>query len=116
MSVIHESDGKMTRYDLGGEVIAAARHHADGWVIYDRDGGHSDPVKDQDEARAILAAWDHRKAARTDLQRFAASYKHSREHLEQAIRRAHQAGVPQTQIAADSGFSRQWIRHLLQRP
>ena len=44
--IIHATGTEMTRYDLMGEVVARARATPEGWVITDRDGGHSQPVAD----------------------------------------------------------------------
>lgn len=110
------SNEQMISYGPGGEVVAVACHHEDGWVIYTAHGpGYSDPIPDDDQARRVLAAWDAKEAALSDLRRAAAAYAAARERLEDKILDADAAGVPQTQIAQASGFSRQWVRHLLGR-
>lgn len=65
------------------------------------------------QARETLARHDRHRAARAIVQTARANYEQARSHLEATILGAHEAGVPQTVIAADSGFSRQWVRHLL---
>lgn len=115
MTIIHDGDGEMTRYDLTGEVVARARATPDGWVITDPDGGQSDPIPGAGQAREALAAWDHAEAAKVPLRRAAQAYRQARKALEDAIRAAHDAGVPQTQIAEIAGFTRQWIRQMLRR-
>jgi len=115
MCVIQASD-KMTRYNLGGEIIATARLTGEGWVITDPDGNQSDPIQNTAQARERLTRWDSAQAARETVRSAASAHQQARQQLEEAIRHAAQCGVPQTQIATDSGFSRQWIRHLLQQP
>ena len=115
MSVIHESDGKMTRYDLDGSVVAIALLTGEGWVITDPPGHQSEPIQNTGEARERLTGWNSSEAARETVRLAADAHQRTRQQLEDAIRHAAACGVPQTQIAADSGFSRQWVRHLLQQ-
>jgi hypothetical protein len=112
---LYETSDTVTRYDLTGEVVARAKRTPDGWVITGPGGGQSEPIPDAAEARQRLAAWDQGEAAVEALRRALEAYRQARQQLEDAIRQAYEAGVPQTQIAQVSGFSRQWIRHLLQR-
>jgi predicted transcriptional regulator len=56
---------------------------------------------------------DERARARARVRAARVAAATVRAELDQAIREAHAAGVPQTQIAEDSGFSRVWIRHIL---
>lgn len=56
---------------------------------------------------------ESRDQARSRVRSARAAGVAARTQLERAIRDAHAAGVPQTQIAEDSGFTRVWIRHLL---
>src|SRR5262249_7295624 len=116
MSVIHESDGKMTRYNLDGSVAAVALLMGDGWVITDPAGNRAGGIPSTSQAREALAQGDSGEAAGETVRSAAAEHQAARGRLEEAIRHAAGCGVPQTQIAADSGFSRQWVRHLLRQP
>lgn len=113
MSIIHDGDGQMTRYDLGGQVIARAARTDAGWVITDTSGCQSEPIPDTGQARERLAGWDRLDCCRAALRAATDAYGRARQDLEETIRRAADEGVPQTQIARISGFSRQWIRHML---
>jgi hypothetical protein len=113
MSVIHESNGKMTRYGLDGSIVAVALLMGDGWVITDPAGNRAEGIPSTSQAHEQLAKWDSAEAARETVRSAAAACQAARRQLEEAIRHAGACGVPQTQIAEDSGFSRQWVRHLL---
>jgi hypothetical protein len=54
-----------------------------------------------------------RQFARVRLQDARVTFIRARQDLDREIVAAYRAGVPQRQIAEDSGFSRRWIIHLI---
>jgi hypothetical protein len=72
-------------------------------------------MSDLERARRRVAQLEAKQAARERTRAAAARYAQARADLDDAIRSASAHGVPDTENAADAGFTRQWIAKLLRR-